>query len=341
MWLSHKSEDKISIPESIEQVREVVEFVKKEVVVKKWMKYELTEEASQGGKVNSSMKEMKKEAMKEYGASEKVDAVNGHGNSEKNGDEAVKREISENGNGDKKEGSMDEASKTNGVEESEAKREENSGKTGTLDEMADDTLMRLEDVDVVIFCTGYSYSFPFLNADCGVSVVCKGVVAPLYKDLICIGKQTLSFIGINTYGTNLLFECQAKFLRRFYEETFKIPRYGKEILEIGKKDEEEKKLHHVDVLYNPHRVPFFQWQYMRELASIADFEPIHDRFEKVFNDTWEQRVLAQDKYQDINFELGPDGYFVEKKEDERVEGDGEKKEEDKKEEEKKGEGKKE
>lgn len=49
--------------------------------------------------------------------------------------------------------------------------------------------------DTILFCTGYRYSFPFLNASCGITVE-NNHIQPLYKHMINIDKPTMCFIGI-------------------------------------------------------------------------------------------------------------------------------------------------
>merc|ERR1711956_98283 len=51
------------------------------------------------------------------------------------------------------------------------------------------------DVDVILFCTGYHYSFPFLDATCHPKVENR-IVWPLYKHMISIDHPSLCFIGI-------------------------------------------------------------------------------------------------------------------------------------------------
>ncbi|CAG9859117.1 unnamed protein product [Phyllotreta striolata] len=52
-----------------------------------------------------------------------------------------------------------------------------------------------EDIDNVVFCTGYLYSFPFLSDECKIQVEDKWVKY-LYKQIININHPTMAFIGI-------------------------------------------------------------------------------------------------------------------------------------------------
>jgi dimethylaniline monooxygenase (N-oxide forming) len=48
---------------------------------------------------------------------------------------------------------------------------------------------------VIIFCTGYDYSFPFLTIDCGIHID-NNYVQPLWKHCINIQYPTMALIGI-------------------------------------------------------------------------------------------------------------------------------------------------
>lgn len=52
-------------------------------------------------------------------------------------------------------------------------------------------------VDVFMFCTGYWYSFPFLDESCGIRVD-DNFITPLYKHLINIVHPTMCLIGVPT-----------------------------------------------------------------------------------------------------------------------------------------------
>ncbi|XP_014671631.1 PREDICTED: flavin-containing monooxygenase FMO GS-OX-like 9 [Priapulus caudatus] len=50
--------------------------------------------------------------------------------------------------------------------------------------------------DVIIFCTGYEYSFPFLDASCDVTVSEGKRIQPLFKHMIHSRYHTLMFIDM-------------------------------------------------------------------------------------------------------------------------------------------------
>lgn len=252
VWLCNKGSKK-NIPDSIQQCKELIEFTKKGVIVRKW------EDINEG-----------KENISTESSTGNIDDIKKDGNVEK------KKESDEK-------------------------------------EMKESDVVRIEEVDLVLFCTGYDYSFPFLNADCGVSVISTGMVGPLYKDLICLGRQSLSFIGLHLHGVSLLLEYQVKFLKAFYEGKFTIPPFGKELLELVEQDAEKKRSKDVNVDEKPLCIPFYQFEYMNDLAGMAGFEKLHGRYEIHFRELEKQRQISHVNYKKIEYEIGSDGYFVEKK----------------------------
>lgn len=53
-----------------------------------------------------------------------------------------------------------------------------------------------ETFSIILYCTGYQYTFPFLSVDCGIAVD-DNFVNPLYKHCININYPTMVFIGKN------------------------------------------------------------------------------------------------------------------------------------------------
>jgi len=80
----------------------------------------------------------------------------------------------------------------------------------------------LDHVDVLVFCTGYLYRFPFLDA--GLVGVDDNWVSPLYQDLLHADHPTLAFIGIPFKVVPFpLFEVQAGWFARLLAGTFQLP----------------------------------------------------------------------------------------------------------------------
>lgn len=51
------------------------------------------------------------------------------------------------------------------------------------------------DFDIIAFCTGYQYTYPFLAEDCGITIE-DNYVSPLYKSIVNINNPTMGFLGV-------------------------------------------------------------------------------------------------------------------------------------------------
>lgn len=67
-----------------------------------------------------------------------------------------------------------------------------------------------QEYSVIMYCTGYKYTFPFLSIDCGISVD-ENYVKPLYKHCININYPTMALIGVPFYVcASQMFDLQVK-----------------------------------------------------------------------------------------------------------------------------------
>ncbi|XP_050429738.1 senecionine N-oxygenase-like isoform X2 [Adelges cooleyi] len=80
-----------------------------------------------------------------------------------------------------------------------------------------------EQVDAIIYCTGYSYTYPFLTNECKIRVE-DNIIRTLYKHMFNIEYPTMAFIGVprNTTGF-YLFDFQSKIYKKFLEGSLKLP----------------------------------------------------------------------------------------------------------------------
>ena len=173
------------------------------------------------------------------------------------------------------------------------------------------TAQRVCGIDVILFCTGFSFSLPFLSADCGVSVVSSEGLSPLLKDMICPSRQSLAFVGVqNRIIPFNMFEQQVKFLRLFYQGSIDLPKHGKELVEMMRKDDEVKKSYGVDVDSNRYQLSQYQWPYLDHLAELGGFEKIPRRIERLYRDLVVERSKSLFGYKETEYQMGPDGFYV-------------------------------
>ncbi|XP_075229097.1 uncharacterized protein LOC142328861 [Lycorma delicatula] len=145
-----------------------------------------------------------------------------------------------------------------------------------------------EDFNVILFCTGYLYSFPFLSKECGVTVE-DNFVQPLYKHLIHIYRPTMCFIGLPFYVCAfILFDIQVRvFLKVLSGETI-LPSVNQMLEDVKREIKWRsamglKKKHF-------HLMGEFQEQYYDELSAVGNVPPVpsvycklHDESSKQFN----------------------------------------------------------
>ncbi|GMH64763.1 hypothetical protein TL16_g04037 [Triparma laevis f. inornata] len=144
----------------------------------------------------------------------------------------------------------------------------------------------LSDVDVVVFCTGYDYAFPFLedtNVDLSF-VTGERRVGLLYKQLFHATHPTLSFIGLpHSVVPFPLFELQAEAVAQVAKDRFEGGFAGRqERLEAGKTQFESGGPGDKNRVVDTHYVGDYQWEYCREMAKLG----------KVYNEELEGYLLS-------------------------------------------------
>ena len=96
------------------------------------------------------------------------------------------------------------------------------------------------EVDVIILCTGYEYSFPFLTKECHVTVKDKQV-SPLYKHVIHTGFPNLSFIGLPSINIPFLtINSQVNFAVAVLDRSYRLP--SRDQMELDAKQDLQKRL---------------------------------------------------------------------------------------------------
>ncbi|KAI0567360.1 flavin containing monooxygenase FMO-1 [Gracilaria domingensis] len=126
----------------------------------------------------------------------------------------------------------------------------------------------LRNIDHILCCTGYNYSFPFLHPGvAGVSVSDNGhCVRGLIKHLIAEEDLTISFPGLPWSVIPFpLFEDQIAFLVALYSRKVSISKL-QEIHEEDRPPDVEDRYFH--------KFGLKQWEYRRQLASLAGREPV-------------------------------------------------------------------
>ncbi|XP_055596982.1 senecionine N-oxygenase-like [Uranotaenia lowii] len=145
------------------------------------------------------------------------------------------------------------------------------------------------DYSIILYCTGYRYSFPFLSPACGITVE-DNYVQPLYKHCINIAEPTMAFIGIPFYVCAAqMFDLQIRFCLQFYTGRIGLPKK-----EEMRADEREQMEHRWWLGYKKrqaHMMGPAQGDYYEDLAKTAGLVPIkpvmaalHTESSRRFND---------------------------------------------------------
>lgn len=126
-------------------------------------------------------------------------------------------------------------------------------------------------VDTIIFCTGYDYSFPFINEKSKLNLsVIRGErrVMPLYRQLWHAECPNLSFIGLpHSVLPFPLFELQVEAVAQEFRE-FDLPSVV-ERSEAAKVEAESGGAKKSGLPRDTHYLGAAQWDYCRELARTA------------------------------------------------------------------------
>jgi cation diffusion facilitator CzcD-associated flavoprotein CzcO len=147
---------------------------------------------------------------------------------------------------------------------------------------------RLEDVDAVVFCTGYRYSFPFLSGAPGVIDVGDRWVHPLYLDLLAAREPTLALVGMpNMIIPFPLFEAQARYFAATLSGRVTLPALEERLTAV---ETHEAGLAAAGIPQNNYlRHHERQYDYMNDLSRRVGAPPLPTNFADV------HRVIASER----------------------------------------------
>lgn len=165
-----------------------------------------------------------------------------------------------------------------------------------------------EEVDAIIFCTGYRYSFPFLSD--GIITIKEERIEPIYKHMIHIDYPNLIFLGIPR---------QLPYFPHFYEMARFAVRVlaGKVKLPSKEKMREDSETQFQSRLREG-KPPSFahymgdgdrQTQFNTDIAKIGGFEPLPGVIKMIWDDILDERNMNITHCRDFNYQItGRDSY---------------------------------
>ncbi|KAG9338980.1 hypothetical protein JZ751_024376 [Albula glossodonta] len=158
---------------------------------------------------------------------------------------------------------------------------------------------------VLLLCTGYSFSYPFLSgASLGLQVE-PHLVSPLYKQLLPPAWPSLFIIGICKIICPFPhFHTQVQFALAVLEGTVLLPSCAEMEAEVRR--EADRKL--MEGVQPRHllKMDSDQWGYYRTLASMGGFSPLPPVIQSLYEEVWRQRRRDPQKYRQINYRLVTD-----------------------------------
>ncbi|XP_062261725.1 uncharacterized protein LOC133969330 isoform X2 [Platichthys flesus] len=159
--------------------------------------------------------------------------------------------------------------------------------------------------DVLMFCTGYNFKYPFLDADQLGLKIQDHMVSPLYRYLMPPAFPSLFFISICKLICPFpFFNCQVQFSLAVLDGSVPLPSRAEmedEVLqELQEKVERGVEQRHLLVLQQD------QWEYCQKLAQDAGFTPLPPVTRSLYKEVWRQREIHPENYRRLNYRLVSD-----------------------------------
>jgi dimethylaniline monooxygenase (N-oxide forming) len=165
------------------------------------------------------------------------------------------------------------------------------------------------DFSVIIYCTGYKYSFPFLSVDCEIKND-NNYVRPVYKHCLSINKPTMGFIGLPNYiCPNQMCDLQVRFCLTFMTGRKQLPSKSDLLGEL-KREMKERKDQGLPKSRAHFLGPGIQDEYYAKLADIAGIEPIKPVIGKIFAKGLCNLLHCSDSFRESVFRIVDDENFT-------------------------------
>jgi hypothetical protein len=163
--------------------------------------------------------------------------------------------------------------------------------------------------DVILFATGYHYSFPFLHEDCHVTMH-DDRVTPLYKHVFHIEHPTLCFIGLAKRAlVYRMANAQAQYACAVLRGDVKLPSET----DMRNDEEEDFQKRIVAVKQQPKMTHDMfgpvQWEYFEFLTSQAHSEAIPEAVHELFDFHLGLWSSYFHDFRSFNFHLLGDSHF--------------------------------
>ncbi|XP_036380810.1 flavin-containing monooxygenase FMO GS-OX-like 4 [Megalops cyprinoides] len=158
---------------------------------------------------------------------------------------------------------------------------------------------------VLLLCTGYNFSYPFLNAaELGLRVRDQ-LIYPLYKFLLPPAFPSLFIVGVcKVICPFPHFHCQVQFALAVLDGSLALP--SREEMEEEAKREMERKTGEGVEARHLLKMDSDQWGYYRTLASMGGFSPLPPVTQSLYEEVKRQRERHPLRYRQLNYQLVSD-----------------------------------
>ncbi|KZC12907.1 PREDICTED: senecionine N-oxygenase-like [Dufourea novaeangliae] len=165
-----------------------------------------------------------------------------------------------------------------------------------------------ESADVVFYCTGYKYNFPFLDEKCGIRVD-SNMVTPLWKHLVSTENTSMVLIGLPYYVCAFnMFDLQVRFILKYWfgKKAFppKANMLREENEELARKLKEGFQKRHF------HLMGYEQGKYYDDLANTAEVMPLPPVITKLHNESSMRFLDDLTHYRDRRYKVIDNYNFI-------------------------------
>lgn len=163
--------------------------------------------------------------------------------------------------------------------------------------------------DVLIYCTGYRTSFPFLSVDCGITVE-ENHVQSLYKHCINIRHPSMAIIGLPfSVCFTMMVDLQIRFCIKFFSGSKRLS--SQENMAADTKADEEERARRGFLKCQAHMLAGdLQQRYYDDLARIAEIEPLKPVLTKLYTVCVREKKLDILNYRNNVYRVIDDENFI-------------------------------
>uniref|UniRef100_A0A3Q0R4D3 Flavin-containing monooxygenase n=1 Tax=Amphilophus citrinellus TaxID=61819 RepID=A0A3Q0R4D3_AMPCI len=158
------------------------------------------------------------------------------------------------------------------------------------------------EADVLMFCTGYNFRFPFLDAaQLGLEIQ-DHMISPLYRFMVPPAFPSLFFIGICKIICPFPnFNCQVQFALAVLAGSVTLPTRAQMEDEVRRELQVklERGVQHRHLLI----LDQDQWEYCNMLSRSAGFSPLPPVIRSLFEEVHQQRQIHPENYRKLNYRL--------------------------------------